>query len=313
MSDTIERNITDIRMAYRLMLHSKISEARQKGDKTAEKAASSDLEKDDVLISEAAKSAQSGNVSAPGSVGDLNINIRLADLYKKIYGPKEQPQQTPQALVIEFFQQIETEASLTYANLEYVDGLVVKNANLAETDRYRFEFSDGSTLKITDKWSAKSTTIWGDPHVDTSDQEGDQNGDFKDLQGSDKYTTFMLSDNTRITFTARDNGVIEEVDIFRGSQHLKGIGAGSTNWDDKNGLFAQTVTYDAYSALSLIPVGDTVYAGGDGNDWFDAAKNLIWGYTSGPIVTGRPSSVIEFTYNQTITQQLTILQVNQQV
>ncbi|MHB8089768.1 MAG: hypothetical protein ACYDH2_16120, partial [Anaerolineaceae bacterium] len=145
MSDTIERNITDIRMAYRLMLHSKISEARQKGDKTAEKAASSDLEKDDVLISEAAKSAQSGNVSAPGSVGDLNINIRLADLYKKIYGPKEQPQQTPQALVIEFFQQIETEASLTYANLEYVDGLVVKNANLAETDRYRFDFSDGST------------------------------------------------------------------------------------------------------------------------------------------------------------------------
>jgi hypothetical protein len=313
MSDTIERNITDIRMAYRLMLHSRISVARQKGDKSAEKAAFSDLEKDDVQISDAGKSAQSASLSVPNRVNDLNVDIRLADLYKKIYGPKEQSQQTPQAQVIEFFQQIETEATLSYSSFEYVDGLVVKNRNLAETDRYRFEFSDGSTLKITDKWSNKSTTIWGDPHVDTSDQPGEQNGDFKDLIGSDRFTTFMLSDNTRITFTAHDDGIIEQVDIFHGSQHLKGIGAGSKSWNEDNALFAKAVNHNAFSALSSVPVGDTVYAGGDGNDWFDAAKNLVWGMTSGPIVTSRPSSQIEFTYNQHITEQISILQVNQQV
>jgi len=313
MSDTIESNITDIRMAYRLLLHSRITEARQKGDKTAEKAANSELKKDDVQISEAGKSAQTADLTPAVGSTDMNLNIRLADLYKKIYGPKEQPQQSAQAQVIEFFQKVETEVSLNYYNLEKVDGLVVKNKNLAETDRYRFEFSNGSTLKITDKWSNKSTTIWGDPHIDTSDQEGDKNGDFKDLSGSDKYTTFMLADNTRITFTARDSGIIEQVDIFNGSQHLTGIGAGSTSWDEKNGLFAQSVTNDAYSALSSVPVGDVVYAGGDGNDWFDAAKNLVWGETSGPVVTSRPSNYMEFTYNQRITQQISILQVNQQV
>jgi len=313
MSDTIDNNITDIRMAYRLMLHSKIAEAKLKGDRSAEKTATSDLEKDDVRISDAGKAAQSSAVTPVGGSSDKNVDIPLADLFKKIYGSKEQPQQSAQSRVIEFIQTIETETSLNYYNLEKVDGLVVKNRNLAETDRYRFEFSSGSTLKITDKWSNKSTTIWGDPHVDTSDQEGEQNGDFKDLKGSDRYTTFMLSDNTRITFTARDSGIIEQVDIFNGSQHLTGIGSGSKSWDDKNGLFAESVTNDAFSATSSVPVGDTVYAGGDGNDWYDAARSLVWGKTTGPIVTGRPSSTIEFTYNQRITQQVSILQVNQQV
>lgn len=313
MSDTIDSSITNIRMAYRLMLHSRLTEARHKGDQTAEKAASSELDKDDAQISDAGKSAQVASTTHFSVTADSNVDIRLADLFKMIYGPKEQPEPTPQAQVIEFFQQLETESTFTYSNLEQVDGLVVKNRNLAETDRYRFEFSNGSTLKITDKWSNKSTTVWGDPHVDTSDQEGEQNGDFKDLKGSDKYTTFMLSDNTRITFTARDSGIIEQVDIFKGSQHLTGIGAGSKNWNDDSGLFAKSVVDDGFSALSSVPVGDTVYAGGDGNDWFDAARNLIWGKTTGPIVTSRPSSFIEITYNQRITQQVSILQVNQQV
>jgi hypothetical protein len=312
MSDTIESNITDIRMAYRLMLHSKIADARRKGDTKAEKAASSELEKDDAQISDAGKSAQSASASSASTSSDLNVNIQLADLFKKIYGPKEDPQPTAQAQVIEYIQSIETEASLTYYQLEKIDGLVVKNRNLAETDRYRFEFQNGSTLKITDKWSNKSTTIWGDPHVDTDDQEGEQNGDFQDLKSSDKYTTFMLSDSTRITFTARDNGIIEQVDIFKGSQHLMGVGSGSQSWDETNGLFETVVKEDASFASSSVPVGDVVYSGGDGNDWYDAAKNLVWGKTTDPIVTSRPSSYFEFQYSQRITQQISILQVNQQ-
>lgn len=313
MSDTIESSISDIRMAYRLMLHSRITEARLNGDKAAEQAATSELKKDDVQISDAGKSAQSSNVVAAGISADTNVDISLVDLYRKIYGPKEQPQQSAQAQVIEFFQKVETEASLTYYELESVDGLVVRNQYLAETDRYRFEFSSGSTLKITDKWSNRSTTIWGDPHVDTSDQSGENNGDFKDLTGSDRYTTFMLADNTRLTFTARDNGIIEEVDIFKGNQHLTGIGAGSKSWTEKTGLFANSVVEDSYTAMSSVPVGDVVYSGGDGNDWYDASQNLIWGKTTGPIVTSRPSSYIEFEYNQRITQQISIVQIDQQV
>lgn len=311
MSDTIQSNITDIRMAYRLILHSRMAEARQKGDKSAEKAASNELSKDDAQISEAGKAAQSANVSASSASLELNVDIRLSDLVQKLKGPTDQTQQTQQTQIISIEQTVETEASLSYYELERVDGLVVRNQNLAETDRYKFEFSNGSTLKITDKWSNKSTTIWGDPHVDTSDQEGNNNGDFKDLTGSDKYTTFMLADNTRLTFTARDNGIIEEVDIFKDGQHLKGIGSGSKSWDDKNGLFAKTVKNDAVSASSSVPVGDVVYAGGDGNDWYDAARNLVWGKTTGPIVTSRPSGVMEFQYNQRITQQISILQVDQ--
>lgn len=313
MSDTIESSISDIRMAYRLLLHSRISEARLNGDKAAEQAATSELKKDDVQISDAGKSAQSSNVTAAGISSDMNVDISLVDLYNKIYGPKEQPQQSAQAQVIEFFQKVETEASLTYYELESVEGLVVRNNNLAETDRYRFEFSNGSTLKITDKWSNRSTTIWGDPHVDTSDQEGDYNGDFKDLATSDRYTTFMLADNTRLTFTARDNGIIEQVDIFKGNQHLSGIGAGSKSWSDKTGLFANAVIDDSSTAISSVPMGDVVYAGGDGNDWFDASRNLIWGKTTGPIVASRPSSILEFQYSQRITQQISIVQIDQQV
>jgi hypothetical protein len=312
MSDTIQNSVTDLKMAYRLLLHSRVLEARNKGDKVGEKAALAELEKDGAEISEGAKAAQSASVSAGGDSSDLNTNINLSALIQKLHNSGGQNQQGQTAQVVALEESIEIEESLTYYNLEQIDGLVVKNRNLAETDRYRFEFSDGSTFKITDKWSNRSTTIWGDPHVDTSDEEGNNNGDFKDLSGSDQYTTFMLSDGTRLTFTARDNGIIEKVDIFNGSQHLTGIGAASKEWNEKDGLFAKSVKNDAISSSSLVPMGDVVYAGGDGNDWYDASRNLIWGKTTGLIVTSRPSSYVEYTYSQRITQQLTVLQVDQQ-
>lgn len=316
MSDTIESSITDIHMAYRLILHSRINEAKNKGDKAAEKAAQAELEKDEADISSAGRAAQSSSVQADGKSEDLNVNISLTDLIEKLRSVSEENADaqttTQQTQTVTVQQTIETEASLTYYDLERVDGLVLKNRNLAETDRYRFEFQNGSTLKITDKWSNRSTTIWGDPHIDTSDEEGSNDGDFKDLKGSDQYTTFMLSDGTRLTITARDNGIIEMVDIFKGSQHLTGIGGGSKSWDEENSLFNTKVKTDALSASSSVAMGDVVYAGGDGNDWFDAAKNLIWGTTTGPVVTTRPSSFVEFQYNQRITQSVTVSQVNQQ-
>ena len=153
-----------------------------------------------------------------------------------------------------------------------MDGLVVRSKNLAETNTYAFEFIDGVTFKITDKATGKSTTIWGDPHVDTSDEEGASNGEFSDLKTSDKFTTFQLRDGTRLTFTAKDNGIIEAVDIYKENQHVQGTGAASASFGPKTGLFDSTVKTTSVSD-SRPALGDVVYAGGDGNDWFDAAAS----------------------------------------
>ncbi len=316
MSDSIESNVSDLKMAYHLLLRTRALEARHRGDKTGEKKALAELEKDGVDISDTAKAARADQVSRSNGGDKHNTNISLSALIKRLHelnlqGGGSQLQTQVTAQMVSYEETIEMEASISYRELEKVDGLVKKNRNLAETDRYQFEFSNGSTLKITDKWTNRSTTIWGDPHIDTSDEAGANDGDFKDLTGSDQYTTFMLMDGTRLTITARDNGIIEKVDIFKGSQHLSGIGAGYKIFDEESGLFAGKVETNGSSALSLVPTGDTVYAGGDGNDWFDASKNLIWGTTTGPIVTSRPSSVIEYTYSQKVTQKLSFLQVNQ--
>ena len=147
------------------------------------------------------------------SLGDLIQQLRSLDARQDTTG-----QQVNNPLMnvttVEVTTTIQEEFTFQYSSLEPVDGLVVRNRNLAETDRYAFNFSDGTTLKITDKWSGKSTTIWGDPHVDVSDVQGNNDGDFKDLTASDSHTTFMLQDGTRLTITAKDAGIIEGVDIF---------------------------------------------------------------------------------------------------
>ncbi|MCI0521687.1 MAG: hypothetical protein L0Z70_15690 [Chloroflexi bacterium] len=138
--------------------------------------------------------------------------------------------------------------------------------------------------------------------MDTSDQEGNYNGEFSDLKGSEAHTTLALEDGTRVTFTARDSGVIERVDIFHGQQHLGGIGAASAAWNEQDGLFAAAVDYEAVSLSSAIPRGDVVYAGGDGNDWFDATGAMIWGKTTSAPVTSRPYASIETLVRQRVEQ-----------
>ena len=315
MSDSVQNSITGLNLAYRLMLHMKAIEAKKKGDVKAEKAVKDELEKDNVEISGAGKTANASSVQAQPESDEMNFSIRLSDLmsyFSSTEVKSSNENHTQQTQVITVQETVETQASLTYYSLEPVTGLVVRDSHLAETDRYRFEFQNGTTLKITDKWSNRSTTIWGDPHVDTSDEEGSNDGDFKDLKNSDRFTTFMLSDGTRVTFTAEDAGIIEQVDIFKGSQHLVGIGAGSSSWSEDIGLFEDWVRNDALLASSSVPVGDVVYSGGDGNDWFDANKKLVWGKTTGPIVTTRPSSVLQLEYYQRITQQVTISSITQQ-
>jgi hypothetical protein len=282
-------SIASLITARRIMLRSEQLSARQKDPKARVQSAKEAMEEDQALLSGEALSA---------AKADANVRIGLTDLQRELHNLSAQPARR-ETLVIER-QVREVEVSLK--PLPQVDGLVVRSKRLAETDRYEFEFSDGHTFKITDKWSGKSTTIWGDPHVDTSDQEGDYNGDFSDLTGSETHTTLALQDGTRVTFTAHDQGVIERVDIFHSGQHLSGVGAASASWSDENGLFAAAVDHDAASLALSTPRGDLLRAGGDGNDWFDAQGKMIWGQTTSAPVTSRPYASMEVLVRQRVEQ-----------
>ena len=299
--------IDSARIANRLMELSRRAEARRKGEKVDE-AAEKEADKDEVILSGASSTEAAGAKTAAAPVDNTQIN--LADLIaklKELYANKPQGQVQVQASVT---QTVEVEASFSYSVLERVDGLVRNSQRSAETDRYLFEFMDGATFKITDKWTSRSTTVWGDPHVDVNDLEGNYDGDFQDMKGSNSQTTLMLQDQTRVTFTAMDNGVIEKVDIFKGYQHLEGTGQGSIEWTDENRFFSIDVDTNVTKALTL-DQGDTVYAGGDGNDWYTDDGQLLWGKTTGPVVTSRPSAVWQMSYKETVTRQEEI-QINTQ-
>lgn len=291
--------LSGILVARRLLMYSEQIEARRAGKKVKIKNAKEAMEEEQALLSGPAKSR--GVTEQKTAQSDNNVRIKLSDLIRRLEDVKKNPDQvarsTTRETVVVAASRRETEININVLANEPVEGLVVRNRHLAETDRYQFEFQDGTTFKITDKWSGKSTTIWGDPHVDTSDQQGTSNGEFSDLKTSDTHTTLQLEDGTRVTFTALDRGVIEQVDIFKDNQHLTGIGAASASWDEQNGLFASRVDNDASQFLSSTPIGDIVYAGGDGNDWYDAAGQMIWGQTTGSKPT-RPYAFVEMTVCQ---------------
>ena len=102
-----------------------------------------------------------------------------------------------------------------------------------------------------------------------------------------------------MTFTARDNAVIENVDIYKDGQHLKGVGMASQEYSDENRLFSGDVQE---ASPASTPLGDVVKAGGDGNDWFDVSGQMVWGQTTGPAVSSRPAAALELEYSQEVTQ-----------
>jgi hypothetical protein len=300
----VSNNLDNLMIARDLINYAQQAQDRRDGKKVDEKTIKEKMEADKVLLSGNVPAAQNDPKIAQQQPEETQI--KLADLIAQLEGlEKQQSEQATMQVQMNFQQTIEREASLSYSVLEKVDGLVRVSKTEAETDRYRFEFTDGSTFKITDKWSNRSTTIWGDPHVDVDDVAGNGDGDFKDMKGSNTQTTMMLQDGTRVTFNARDEGLIESVDIYKGTQHLNGVGQESRMWSEANGLFSTAVDSKSASSSS-VPMGDVVYAGGDGNDWFTSAGQLLWGKTTGPAVTSRPYAVMQFEYHEKITQSLSI-------
>lgn len=306
----ITNNLDQLVIARRLLLDAQRADDRRKGKQVDEKTAKEEMEEDQALIS--GDTPVEGSQALKTSQPTADVQVNLSDLFARLKATNTPPAgEGTQQVQVNFQQVVESQANLKLTVLDKVEGLVRRSQTLAETDRYRLEFTDGATFKITDKWSNRSTTVYGDPHVDVDDVAGGRVGDFQDLKGSDSQTTFMLKDGTRLTFTARDNGLIEAVDIFKGDQHLGGIGAASKQWNEKDGLFAAQVN-DESAASSGVPLGDTVYAGGDGNDWFTSNGKLLWGKTTGPTVTSRPYAVMQLQYQEKISQQISVQVVNKQ-
>jgi len=299
----ISSDMSTLIAAHRLMKIARDQEARRNGDDVEEKSALEYMEEDQALISGAAVEAQQKEASAPPPIE--NVNVRLADL-KPSVKKAAQPAAQEDAFAIVGSQSVEIKLEIRYRANTPLEGLKVYDQNYAESDRYLFKFADGMTFTILDKWTNKSTTIWGDPHVDVNDVEGNNNGDFQDLKKSDDFTTLMLSDGTRVTFKAKDAGVIEQVDIFKGGQHVRGVGQAAKGFTAEAGLFNPQVLSDGISTASATQLGDIVHAGGDGNDWFDSSGKLVWGKTTAPIVIKRPSATLELYYKQTVSQSLAV-------
>jgi len=306
MTGVTASDLSNLMAARRLIEMASDAEARRNGKKVTEKSALDYLEADQAFISGAALDANQQNAA---SVPVENINVKLSDfqsLAQAVENTAQQSAPTQTGITLEASQSVEVQIQLSYKSNAPVEGLLVHDQNFAESDRYLFNFKDGATFTIIDKWANKSTTVWGDPHVDVDDVDGNNDGDFNALKSSNDFTTFMLGDGTRLTFKAQDNGLIEQVDIYKGSQHVTGLGQAAKDFSPENALFSKKVLADGGSAALAKPLGDVVYAGGDGNDWFDASQKLIWGKTTGPLVTQRPSATLTFRYKQTVTQSISI-------
>ena len=301
---TNTNNIDNLVIYRRLMYQTQLQELVRKGKKADADKLKKKYQEDEALIS---GNQSTGDVKADSSssTSSADLKINLSEVYARLKEIRSQKQDATQQVTINYNETVEQKMSLSYSVLDDVSGLVKRSNSIAETDRFRFEFQDGTTFKITDKWSNLSTTIWGDPHVDVSDVEGENNGDFKDMSASNSQTTFMLQDHTRITFTAEDNGLIKAVDIFKGDQHLQGIGQGNDNWSEDNQFFAAPVSSGSSDKYS-VPMGDAVYAGGDGNDWYTSDGQLLWGQTTAKPVNSKPYAVLQYEYSQTISQELTV-------
>ncbi len=305
MTAVSSTDISNLSAALRLMEIEENLKARQNGKEVEEKSALDYFEEDKALISESAFDAQKMDANPLPHIENININLAELSVISTQSSVAAQAKQAGQVVTVQERESVEIEMKIRYRSNTPIDGLQVHDRHYAESDRYLFKFADGTTFTILDKWTNKSTTIWGDPHVDVDDMEGTYDGDFKDLKESEDRTTFMLADGTQVTFKAQDEGIIERVDIFKGSEHIVGRGQADLAFSPETGLFSTTVLKDGVLAAAATSHGDVIRAGGDGNDWFDVNNKLVWGKTTGPIVASRPSASLEFLYQQTVSRSIT--------
>lgn len=308
MDVTLQSQLVNLVQGRRLLIYASQKTAGRENSAQKIQSAREMMEEDIALLQGETHSTQIFSGQSQASTGE-NVRIQLADLSQKIKSVQTgEGDQGVASQQITVSQSVEETLEIRYSHPAPVAGLIRISGQNAETDRYVYKFENGTTFTILDKWSGKSTTIWGDPHVDVSDLPGNTDGEFKDLKNSDTLTTLMLKDGARVTITAPDSGLIQQVDIYKDGQHLRGIGAGSPEWNENEAFFAHPV--DSASGSEQM-MGDVVYAGGDGTDWYDGSGYLIWGKVTGREVQSRPASLLTISYQRTETSQVIISQVNQ--
>jgi hypothetical protein len=232
---------------------------------------------------------ETGNSVQRGSI--IEANAMVLDLSMDFQGVTEWQGQVS---VTEFHLDLhieQIEISATSWSGAAMDGLTQLDPRTIDTGRYLIGFRDMTTLTIHDKQTRLSTTVWGDPHVDLSDEEGSSNGEFSDLTKSDTITTFHLLDGTDVVINAPDTGAIEFVDIYKNNAHARGYGLGlihqaMAGLPERGGLAGGTFMAGGFFAgldrnptglASALASGDMVRAGGDGHDWYDKSGRRVWG------------------------------------
>jgi hypothetical protein len=218
------------------------------------------------------------------------LHIPLRDLIQKLGALRTSPSHAESGTIASKSAQTQPKTTFRIRAMAHVDGFVVVNRHLAETERYRFEFLNGATFRILDTWTGIATTIWGDPHLEISDSKHDRRASISGSTKSETHITLLMQDGSRITFTARDGGSIERVDIFHGNQRGWGIGSGGLDWAEETGLFQKTVCNDGAAASLALVSGDIMHAGGDGSEWYDSAGRLVWDTATGPTGTDHLAS-----------------------
>jgi len=181
------------------------------------------------------------------------------------------------------FQSLTIEIELTLCVPPIMDGFFLHDKTQAESDRYAFIFSEsGTDFTILDKWTKCSTRICSNPSANLSHLFEYPGIEKTGLKSPGANATFMLMDGTRVTFNVRDDGAIDCVDLIKGNQHIHGIGQANPGWSPLSGLFYSPIMPDGIDADTIIPRGETLFSGGEGNEWFLASGLLVWGHPSNP-------------------------------
>jgi len=153
MSNSTSIDNSNLLAARRLLEMAKQADARRSGKTVKEKSALEYMQEDQALISAPAFDAQKQEAAALPQIE--NINVNLSDL-------RNVKPQTGGTATVSEEQSIQIEFELRYRSNTPLDGLLIHDRNYAESDRYLFKFADGATFTILDKWTSKSTTVWGD-------------------------------------------------------------------------------------------------------------------------------------------------------
>ena len=130
---------------------------------------------------------------------------------------------------------------------------------------YKIEMVGQYEWKITGP-DGKTTRVWGDPHVDEGDRDGENDWEFK------RNSTFVLGDGTRINVTTApwgSNGatVTSQLEVISGNDRVV------VSEIDKGKGKIGTITQDGYQHVNGFQ-GDVFVMGREADDWSYTGREI---------------------------------------